>query len=477
MRIFERIGERVRERVRSWLRIEPAPEQSFTITERTSREAELIRAQLWYRGDADELFQFFHQLPGIQGSFWGSVPRSGSVRKVHSGIPEMIVNTLAYIVKSDLDCITAPPEWEPLAEQLRFNDTVGQAIIDTLVEGDGAFRIGIADSRLTLGFVPASRCRIEQGAVTILTEYSFGARRYLLEEEYTEGRVTSRLFDENGKELPLSTLPELDGTQTVVEFDGGFSLAEPLMFYASKKYPGRGRSVFSGGRSDCFDALDEVISQWWDALRSGRVKQYIPESMIPRDPETGGLIPPTQFGNSYISVSAPIQEGVEQKITTVQPEIKYEAYVSAYTNALLMCLQGLISPATLGIDVGKMSSQEAQREKKDITGATRNTITAALERVLPRVISAVLKANDLLNGLAPQEREISVSFGEYGAPDFDSRVETVGKAAAYGIMSVDTQVDELWGSSKDDEWKTAETARIKSEKGLVTVDEPSVGGA
>lgn len=160
----------------------------------------------------------------------------------------------------------------------------------------------------------------------------------------------------------------------------------------------------------------------------------------------------------------------------VQPDIKYEAFVSTYTQAMLMCLQGVLSPATLGIDVGKMSSGEAQREKKDVTGDTRNTITAALEKALPKLINAVLMTYDNMLGSAPEEREISVTFGEYGAPDFDSRVETVGKAATYGVMSTETQVDELWGGSKDEEWKVAEVSRIKTEKGIMTVNEPSPGG-
>ena len=83
---------------------------------------------------------------------------------------------------------------------------------------------------------------------------------------------------------------------------------------------------------------------------------------------------------------------------------------------------------------------------------------------------------DNIRHTAPQKREITVSFGEYGAPDFDSRVETVGKAATYGIMSIDTQVDELWGGSKDDEFKAAEVQRIKSERGIMQADEPSIGG-
>ena len=68
-----------------------------------------------------------------------------------------------------------------------------------------------------------------------------------------------------------------------------------------------------------------------------------------------------------------------------------------------------------------------------------------------------------------------MSFGEYGAPDFDSRVETISRAATGSIMSVEAQVDELWGSSKDEDWKKAEVQRIREERGILELDEPSVG--
>lgn len=131
--------------------------------------------------------------------------------------------------------------------------------------------------------------------------------------------------------------------------------------------------------------------------------------------------------------------------------------------------------ATLGIDVGKMSSADAQREKKDVTGNTRNTITTALEKALPQLVSAVLMTYDNMQGKAPETYEVTVDFGEYGAPDFDSRVETVGKASTYGIMSVETQVEELWGSSKEDDWKAAEVKRIMQEKGLTEGEPTAVG--
>lgn len=478
------LGKWVKRKMQAWLEIvPPAVEQAIVIQREHTRELEVLRSQLWYQGDANELFQFFHQTETNTGAFWAVSPASSKIRKIHSGLPAVIADTLAYIVKSDLDGIEAPVEWEDIAEQMNFTELVGQSVCDALVSGDGAFKISV-DTELSpypiVEFVSGDRVDIEQKrgileAVTFRTPYVVNSSRYELHERYSKGRIETVLLNSSGSSVPLSTLPELEGIEPVTEFSGEFIMAVPLKFYADKKHRGRGKSIFSGGKSQCFDALDEIISQWIDAVRAGRVVKYIPLNLIPRDPENGSLQDVSSFGAEVIKINGTMNENEGSKIEVVQPDIRYEAYVSAYTNALLMCLQGIISPATLGIDVGKMSSADAQREKKDVTGDTRNTITAALEKALPKLINSVLMTYDNMLGNAPEEREVSVSFGEYGAPDFDSRVETVGKAATYGVMSTETQVDELWGSSKDDDWKTAEVRRIMSEKGLLTANEPSVG--
>ena len=480
------LGKWVKKKMQTWLEIIPPPsEQAIVIQRSHTRELEVLRSQLWYQGDANELFQFFHQTEQNTGSFWGTSPAGSKIRKIHSGLPAVIADTLAYLVKSDMDTPDAPPEWEETAENTGFTDLVGQAVCDTLVSGDGAFKISV-DTALSpypiAEFISGDRVDIDQKrgiteSVTFRTMFAAKSARYILHERYSRGRIDTFLTDLSGNVRPLSAVPELADIPPVVEFAGNFIMAVPVAFYADKKHPGRGKSIFSGGKSQCFDALDEVISQWLDAVRAGRVVKYIPLNLIPRDPETGALQDISSFGAEVVKLGSTMNENGNDHIDAVQPDIKYEAFVSAYTNALLMCLQGLVSPATRGIDVGKMSSGEAQREKKDVTGYTRNTITTALEKALPQVMNALMKTYDNMCGDAPHDREVSVSFGEYGAPDFDSRVETVGKAAAYGVMSVETQVDELWGSSKDDEWKESEVSRIKSEKGLINADEPSIGGA
>ena len=112
------------------------------------------------------------------------------------------------------------------------------------------------------------------------------------------------------------------------------------------------------------------------------------------------------------------------------------------------------------------------------TGQTRNAITDVLERVLADLVRVILMTYDTMREQAPGVYAPVVTFQEYGAPDFDSRVETVGNAAIKGIMSIETQVRELWGKSKKEDWIMAEVARLMAEKGIETIPKtPGVGDA
>lgn len=68
---------------------------------------------------------------------------------------------------------------------------------------------------------------------------------------------------------------------------------------------------------------------------------------------------------------------------------------------------------------------------------------------------------------------MSVNFGEYANPSFESQVETVSKARQGGLMSVETSVDELYGDSKSEDWKAEEVQRIKEEQGIAGEEEKS----
>ena len=488
------VKDRLRRAVLDFLQIHPAQDQTIDLQESFSFSTSVIQNKLWYRGDPAELSQFYKQLgqsntadDAFSTRFWAQVPEIGSIRKAHDGLPAVMADTLSGIVKADLDKIeferdgAASGRWEGISEENEFPELVGKAITDTLVTGDGAFKISM-DSDISdhpiLEFWPADTVEYEINrgrisAVVFVSRHGDARSPYTLRERYAKGSVTYALFDGRGNPCGLDLVPELSRLQNI-SFDGDFTLAVPLQFWRSTRFPNRGRSLYSS-KTDDFDILDEVVSQWLDAIRSGRVLHYIPENLVPRNPENGSMTEPSFFKTNFVITASSNKENAQDRIDMQQAEIRYEAFLASYSSALDRCLHGIMSPATLGIDIGKMASADAQREKKDVTGFTRNAITDALEKALPKVAAAALMADDLMRGEDVGEYDPSISFGEYGAPDFDSRIETVGKAATSNIMSVEAEVDELWGSSKDDSWKQIEVQRIKRLRGIDEAEEPAVG--
>ncbi len=469
------------ERIHRWLRLEPYTySRSFSIREGSSFETEILCHRLWYRGNGDELRQFYRMHTGGVcddagvSRFWAAVPPGSGIRKIHSGLPGNMVDTLAALVLSDYDGLTIRENdrWTELARSCDLTTVLDTAIRETLVTGDGAFQItwdAQCDPHPTVRFVPADRVEYHTHAgrltgISFFSDYCTGKARFQLEEQYTRGQITYILRDSDGKAVPLDTVPQLRSLKPVTLPDNLLA-AVPLRFFASTRWPGRGKSIFAN-KTDVFDAHDEVISQWMDAIRCGRVMKYIPADLIPRHPETGQPLPVNSFGSNFVKIAGSADEEAAHRIDTIQPEIRYEAFLSSYTATLDMCLQGVLSPATLGIHISAEASGESQRQRKDITGFTRNTITGVLETVIPQLATLLLRIDDWLGGRSIGVYTPSVSFGEYAAPDFGTRVKTVSEAANAGILSIRAQVEQLWGGSKDDRWIEEEVNRIREEQGM-----------
>jgi hypothetical protein len=471
------------------LKITPAVDRKITITEPLSFQGNVLKNQLWYRGDASELEQFFKQAAiddVSKARFWASVPFN-RVRKIHSGIVQIVIDRLKDIVVADLDDINIGEEgektplkdlWNEIAQDNEFEELLGQAIQGALSSGDGAFKISVDEVSKypVIEFYEADsvdfnlkRGRIQE--VLFYTTYTKGSKEYRLQETYGKGKVTYKLYDDAGKEVALSTVEE---TQALVDvaFTGDFIMAVPLKIFSSSKWKGRGKALFDSKTED-LDALDEVISQWLDAVRSGRVKRYIPEDLIPRDPETGAMLEANPFDNQFVKIGSSMAEGEKGKIDVSQPQIAYEAYVGSYSGWLDLVLQGIVSPATLGIDLKKTDNAESQREKEKVTLYTRGQIINALNKTIPQLVSIVMMVYDNMQQKAPSQYDASVKFGEYAAPGFDTVVEVVGKAKSYGVMSTEKCVDELYGDTMTAEEKAEEVARIKAENSMQT-DEPLI---
>ena len=120
--MFEKVKESIASKMRSFLKIYTANGKSFNINELLDFDSNVAVNKIWYRGESYELSQLYKQLDDNQYGFWGSVPTAGiEIRKIHTGLPKTIVNTLANVVADDLQDVKFTSEadnslWRDIAK-------------------------------------------------------------------------------------------------------------------------------------------------------------------------------------------------------------------------------------------------------------------------------------------------------------------------------------------------------------------------
>lgn len=414
-----KIGERVKNMIKSWLDIRPAQGRTFVINENMDFQANCIRNKIWYRGDSRELSELYGQLPYSADTFWGAVQTADiRMKKSHSGLPKLIIKTIINTVMTDYSGDDLEDQyWKDVKKENEFDSKMLKVILaDILHIGDGALKINydadISDKAI-LEWVDGSKVDFiyKRGRLVELVFKSYHEENnttYLLEEHYGYGYITYKLLKDE-KEVGINTIKSLSKLKNI-SFDKSIMWAIPVMLNESAKYKGRGESIFEG-KYDSFDSLDEIISQWLEAVRTGRAIKYIPEDLLPKDPDTGEILMGNPFDNKYIKTEATAGENDKKQIDVAQPEIPTEQYLQSYITFLDLCLQGIVSPSTLGIDNKKLDNAEAQREKEKTTLYTRGLIIDTLTEFIPKVINVVLKSKDQMEKKPlTEDKEVNIKF-------------------------------------------------------------------
>lgn len=464
-----------------------AEPQQIEIQEYLDFKSLSVINRTWYGGKEYMLEQLYSCLsyPTSSGLFWKARPsKNNRIRKLHTGVPGLIVDVLTRIIVRDMNEVefsNAGDEsyWNDFCKSTKFKKILKKGIKQTMTVGDGAFRV-VVDLEVSdypiLEYWKGDDIEFEIKndyikSITFISHFTENNKKYEHRQIYGYGYIRNELYY-NKELVDLGVTKETEGMEDFI-FDKKVILAIPLIFYESDDFKGRGKSIYSGKLGN-FDALDEAWSQWMDALRSGRTKTYIPENLIPRDPENGRLKKPNPYDNQYFEVESDNSERGNNQIVVNDPDIKSDKYLQTYITALDLSLQGLVSPSTLGIDVKKLDNAEAQREKEKATLYTRNDIIDTLQEDIPSIVQMIFNCHSLMVNKSVEDIQCTVSFGEYANPSFESQVETVGKAKTSGIISTEASIDELYGDTKDEEWKSKEVERLKKEQGIELMDEPGM---
>ena len=309
MGLINKMANKIRQGLRNFIQYNPAPESIITISEGVDRLTSCVKNRIWYNGKSKQLAELYKQLDVPETMFWkANMTRGQEIRKIHVGLPALIVDTLVNIVMSDYNGIVisdknstaSTQRWEEIEKENKFPEILKEALTGLGVVGDGAFKISYDKSIIDMPIIewyPSEqvdftyiRGRIRE--VIFYTDYYENEKKYRFAEVYGYGYIKYELYNDNGKEIPLNSISKTLWTkgEKGCTFDKSLIWAVPVI-YGKSNFKGRGKGLIEG-KEDAFDSPDEAWSQWMDALRAGRTKTYIPQDLVPFDPKTGQLKKP-----------------------------------------------------------------------------------------------------------------------------------------------------------------------------------------
>ena len=171
MRWTQKLSDNIKRGIRSWLNIQPAGPYNIQIQEIMDFELAAIRSRIWYRGDGNQLDQFYQHSPEAADrfKFWASHLTPGmEMRKIHTGLPGLIVRILSSIILSAMNdfefgSLKQESLWKEIEKENKFRKGLEEALKEALYIGDGAYKVTI-DTALSeypiLEWYPGDRIEI-----------------------------------------------------------------------------------------------------------------------------------------------------------------------------------------------------------------------------------------------------------------------------------------------------------------------------
>jgi hypothetical protein len=217
-----------------------------------------------------------------------------------------------------------------------------------------------------------------------------------------------------------------------------------------------GRSLYAG-KIDLFDDLDQALSQSANTVRKSTPVEYFDTDFLERDKQTGMPIQPKVYDRKYVMVKgATTADGTSmsrEPVTVTQPNLDFSKYSTEAVQILLQIMNGLISPATLGMDIAKKDNAEAQREKEKVTIFTRNKLARCEKKILEKLFNELLIANELMNTgvITVFDYTISVNYPEFADESFENKLTILGEMLVKGALSYKMYLTKLYGGTLSEE--------------------------
>ena len=456
---------------------------------------------VWYEGDSDELLNFYTRMNTIEyytepffarnkrSYFWSISSTEEDIKRTHSGQAKNIIDTLTAIVgipeveagnakvndKKPFNKVKKNLE-EILKENKFWKMYSLKQVPMTMVEGWGAWKI-MFDKTLSqnpileyyraenvdfiikynrlIGIIFKDFYQDKNGKRYLITE----TRRLTPEGMVSEEDIYLMNGDRHANKIKFNDVEEFkgtdedeNGTKSVLFRNCKMLFAVPCVFYEDTTGDMYGKSLLTG-KLDLLDDLDQALSQSSNAVRKSTPVEYFDTNYLERDKNTGLPVQPHAYDRKYILFpGARNADGTMSNstpVTATQPQISFEQYNTEAINILLQIINGIISPATLGIDIAKKDNAEAQREKEKVTIFTRNWITKCETDILKDLFNQTLCMKEFMetSQITCTDYDMTISYPEFADESYENKLSILGEAFARGCISPEMYVDKLYGSS------------------------------
>ena len=460
--------------------------------------------KVWYLGDGDELLNYYtnQQTYGWTSNpiynrnkrnyFWGLSSTECDIKRIHVDLARSIVDNMSAIVgKPQIQC--NDHRLKKILEVNNFSFRLTQEVRpETLVQGDGCWKINfnklisdvplfeyyeyedwnpIVKSGITVGALFKSYYRDRKNNNYVLIE----SRSLCNEGCLIEYNLYKLEKNNELNKVDFECIPELASLKNepklLIPIKKLFAI--PNKYYYDPLRKDRGRSIYEG-KLDLFDFLDEVESQASQTNRVSTPVEYYDTSILERTRD-GLPILPNKYNRQFIMKNGSMDGNGATKgdgIMTTQPELnfdKYQILIEAIRNTILI---GYMSPASMGTDIAKKDNAEAQREKEKQTLFTRDNIIDCESKTNIELCKQALLMQDYIDtGMINDiEYEVSIDYGEWANPSFESLLETLGPAWSNGQISTDSYTKLLWAGRKTEEERLKEMEELEKNKQADNLD-------
>lgn len=429
--------------------------------------------------------------------FWAQPTEGLNVRKIHSGLPQLISEKMVDLLLSNgYEYNVEIGEEEDEVNQKRLEmilkdnnfETLLQQAIETESWGGGvAFKISF-DKRFEFPLLEVIQPTEYESTVVagrivediFITYYEKENTTYKLKEIYgydeTSSYIKYKLFKLDNQTYKDANLSELVETQDLEDisipgFKGKFSL------YKANKLPNSefkksllGESDYSGSIG-IFDAIDETLSTMVQEFRDAKVKNFWPSNLLPVDPITKESYIPASLKKDFITYAGGIGEKEKaDKPELIQGDVHSDKYVESFKKLIEIALNNAgLSPQSIGVSglESTAASEESQELREKTSIRTREKKAKSWKQALEKLFELLLQMDDYVHSRTIGKYDIDFMFNDYKIETLADKTDIASKGITSKSWSIKTAVDYVHEEMTDEE-KTLEVIRIKVENGINT---------